>query len=375
MAIAVWTSFEQLTTDGLAVLNGGSVTVYLANTTTLVSLYTADDLTGAAANPITLDSAGRHPMRYMAAAKYKILIKDSLGNTIDTYDNIDPMVPLGSGVLAIVNGGTGASTGPAAIANLGGATATEVADLAADVAALTGALVSTDAGAAADPIIDAFRDSPSPAPSDNIGQIQFNGRDSVGNKQLYASITGSITTATSGAEDGRLIIQTVSAGAATTKVNIGAVGVAISALDVTANLTAATASGGFIATQAEQETGTAVDKLVTPGRQQFHQSAAKMWGYVTVSGGTPTLQSPSYNITSITDTAAGRLTVTIATDFSSANWALCPGPGITGESVGVTINWDSGAFAAGSFEIRSRRSSDGALTDPGAWSFAGFGDL
>ena len=61
-------------------LNGGSVTVYLAGTTTPVSLFTADDLTGAAANPIVLDSAGRSAMRYMAAAKYKTLIKDSAGN-------------------------------------------------------------------------------------------------------------------------------------------------------------------------------------------------------------------------------------------------------------------------------------------------------
>lgn len=144
MAISPFTCFEQLTTDGLVVLNGGSVTVYLAGTTTLVSLFTADDLTGAAANPITLDSAGRHAMRYFAAVKYKILIKDSAGTTIDTYDNIDPAVPLGTGVLAISNGGTGASTAGAAITNLGGATAAEVADIAAELATLSGTLSSVE---------------------------------------------------------------------------------------------------------------------------------------------------------------------------------------------------------------------------------------
>lgn len=134
MAISPWTCFEQLTNDSLAVLNGGSVTVYLANTTTLVDLFTADDLTGAAANPITLDSAGRHAMRYFAAAKYKTLVKDSLGNTITTRDNIDPAVPLGSGTLAVANGGTGAATAGAARTNLGAASTTELADLAASIA-------------------------------------------------------------------------------------------------------------------------------------------------------------------------------------------------------------------------------------------------
>lgn len=49
-------------------------------------------------------------------------------------------------------------------------------------------------------------------------------------------------------------------------------------------------------------------------------SHARFWAYVTVSGGTPTLAA-SFNVTSITDTGPGLLTVTIATDFATANWA------------------------------------------------------
>jgi len=78
-------------------------------------------------------------------------------------------------------------------------------------------------------------------------------------------------------------------------------------------------SGGvtdIAATQAEQETGTSVVKYVTSGRQQYHASAAKAWGYST-SGGTV---SGSYNITSVTDGGSGILTFNFTVAMSSANY-------------------------------------------------------
>src|SRR6185295_9769716 len=72
------------------------------------------------------------------------------------------------------------------------------------------------------------------------------------------------------------------------------------------------------AAQADQETGTSAVKFVTPSVQQYHPSACKVWA--AISGDGATLQA-SYNVTSITDTGAGDVAITIATDFSSANWA------------------------------------------------------
>lgn len=118
MAATVFTSLLQLHDDSGDPLDGGSVTVYQDETTTLISLFSSDDLTGAAANPITLDAAGRHAMRYFTAESYKVLIKNSAGTTLYTRDNIDPSVPLGTGVLAVANGGTGASTAAAARTSL-----------------------------------------------------------------------------------------------------------------------------------------------------------------------------------------------------------------------------------------------------------------
>lgn len=136
------------------------------------------------------------------------------------------------------------------------------------------------------------------------------------------------------------------------------------------------------ATQAEQETGTATNKYVSPGRQHSHPSAAKCWAYVTVSGGTPTLQT-SFNITSITDTGVGQLTITIGTDFSSANWASAfTYQGTTAGSQLLASNTGEGSVASGGkaagsilLEVHEPGTgTSGDLVDPGAWNFVGYGD-
>jgi len=82
-------------------------------------------------------------------------------------------------------------------------------------------LTSTDASAAAAPTIDLYRDSASPAASDTLGEIEFNGEDSAGNKQTYGLIHGSILSPTSTAEQGQLHFETATAGALTEKMIIG----------------------------------------------------------------------------------------------------------------------------------------------------------
>lgn len=147
MSVAVFTSFAPQFDNSGSVLSGGSVTVYQAGTTTPITLKTASDLSGsAAANPIPLNSAGRHTngMMYMALQAYKVVLKNSVGTTIATLDNIDPGVAIGTGALAIANGGTSATSAPAALTALGGATAASVADVAAEVAALSGTLASSE---------------------------------------------------------------------------------------------------------------------------------------------------------------------------------------------------------------------------------------
>ena len=98
-----------------------------------------------------------------------------------------------------------------------------VADLTAGRSfnALGMTLTSTDAGATAAPILDLYRDSASPAATDTLGEIEFNGEDSAGNKQTYGVIHGSILSPTSTAEQGQLHFETATAGALTEKMIIG----------------------------------------------------------------------------------------------------------------------------------------------------------
>lgn len=68
-------------------------------------------------------------------------------------------------------------------------------------------LLSTDAGAAAGPKLDVYRNSASPAASDVMGAVEFNGEDSGSNKTLYSQIYSTIIDPTNGSEDGRMVLE------------------------------------------------------------------------------------------------------------------------------------------------------------------------
>jgi hypothetical protein len=97
-------------------------------------------------------------------------------------------------------------------------------------------LTSTDAGATAAPLLDLYRDSASPAANDIIGEIEFNGEDSAGNKQAYGLIHASILSPTSGAEQGQLHFETATAGALTEKMIIGTTNLVINEIGAVFNM-------------------------------------------------------------------------------------------------------------------------------------------
>ena len=118
------------------------------------------------------------------------------------------------------------------------------------------------------------------------------------------------------------------------------------------------------ASQAELEAGSSTTKYTTPGRQQYHPSAAKFFLRATINGGIDT----SYNITSISDTGTGVLGVTIGTDFSSSNYVVNV-TAADGNSRCCTLS----SLAAGSFSTFCFNTSNSA-TDPSQWLLSGFGD-
>lgn len=75
-----------------------------------------------------------------------------------------------------------------------------------------------------------------------------------------------------------------------------------------------------ITTQLFQEAVQSGIFLVTTGMQKYHPGSAKAHVEFDASSGTPTV-GVSYNVSSITDNAAGDFTVNFSTSFSSANYA------------------------------------------------------
>ena len=63
---------------------------------------------------------------------------------------------------------------------------------------------STDAGSSVGPTLDLFRNSATPADSDDIGRVLFRGEDSAGGTNTYAAIVAQIDDATNNTEDGSL---------------------------------------------------------------------------------------------------------------------------------------------------------------------------
>lgn len=125
------------------------------------------------------------------------------------------------------------------------------------------------------------------------------------------------------------------------------------------------------ASAAEMQTGTATNRIVVPGRVKDHPLSCKAWGVITYSGGTPTLRD-SENIAGITDTAQGRLTITIDVDFSSANYVVLFGIESDDVAEARIACVETGQRSAGSFRITMRTPSHTAY-DPAWVSFACFG--
>jgi len=66
----------------------------------------------------------------------------------------------------------------------------------------SGTLTSADAGSSAGPDFVLYRNSSSPADGDYIGQLQFKGKHDGGGDEIYAKVTGKISDASQGTEDG-----------------------------------------------------------------------------------------------------------------------------------------------------------------------------
>lgn len=140
--------------------------------------------------------------------------------------------------------------------------------------------------------------------------------------------------------------------------------------DITASgaLSGATAGGAVVATQANMETGTATNLLVSVGRQKFHPGHPKAW-VVFNGSGTPA-PTASFNVTSITDNGTGDYTINLTTGFSGAEYAGVLGGGANGEATTVTaIVGPKDATGQTTFRLNNT-----SVNDPGRVSAVFCGD-
>jgi len=107
----------------------------------------------------------------------------------------------------------------------------------------------------------------------------------------------------------------------------------------------------------------------TPAQHALYQeNVPKGWAMVTVSAGTPTL-ADSFNVSGITDTGAGQVTVTWDRDFANATYAVSVAldNGATGQFPGY------GNQLAGSVDALAQHVTL-ALTDPAGYHVIAIGD-
>ena len=136
-------------------------------------------------------------------------------------------------------------------------------------------LTDTDAGSSAGPEFKLFRNSSSPADADYLGQIKFAGESDTGVERNYAKITGKISDASNGTEDGIIEFAHIKAGSQNISARFKSTELQLlngTALSVDGNITATsdiTANGNIVGDNGTNITGiniiTATDIEATGG--------------------------------------------------------------------------------------------------------------
>ena len=198
-------------------------------------------------------------------------------------------------------------------------------------------LNSTDAGATAGPLLDLYRNSATPAASDTIGEIEFNGKDSAGNKQQYALIHGSILSPTSTTEQGQIHFETATAGASTEKMIIGTTNLVINDIGAVFNVRI---EGD---TDANLFYTDATNSRVGVGTVGPTEKLDVVGGNIRIDNGNLVIGTSGKGIDfSVTSSGTGTMTSELLADYEEGTWT--PVLAFGGASVGVTYAAQNGAY-------------------------------
>ena len=345
-------SGRQITNDAGTPQSGAKLYFYRETTTTALTVWTNDAASVAHANPVVCDSGGFVPLIYIDDTyDYKVVIKTSADVTLQTYDEI-PAPPAASTTgyypeLRNWYAKTNAQS-PVALTAADAGNAYEADTTAGNVEfdLPSAATVGNGKGFTFKKMIAA-----------NSMIIDQSGTETIDNSATAITVTNQYE-----------VVHIISNGAE------WYVSSRYYDTIVAARLPAASDTAAGIqenAIQSEMEAAASTTLTVTPGLLHNHPGVPKFWVRADVAAGTPSI-SASHNVTSITDTAVGRLTITIATDFSSVSWVCNPNIEYATGST-VTAFSSDGTIAAGTVEVACSKSGVG-LSDPTSWHVLGLGD-
>lgn len=222
---------------------------------------------------------------------------------------------------------------------------------------------SADAGATAGPLVTLYRNSATPAASDIVGKFLFNGKDSAGNTQEYASIETVIVDPISTTEDGQLDFYVTKAGARTKFASMTATATAFTgAASYTwdAPISVSSTAAGAVATLTRTDAGASSGPTLTLDRNSASPAAADQLGELLFLGRDAGAASQEYAriVARIEDTTAG------SEDGSLFLQAMLAGARQTYLSIGVNAAGIAAANAIGiilgqlSFPATQNPSSD-----------------
>lgn len=137
---------------------------------------------------------------------------------------------------------------------------------------------------------------------------------------------------------------------------------------LTGAMSAATVAGAAVATQANMEAASAVDLIVTPGRQHFHPGMAKGWAKIT--GATGAIDA-DYGVDSVARNGAGDYTLTWSTAFSSNDYVVTGAARLTTALVVVRVH----TLTTTTARVTVTKTSDGTEVDPTNLFVVAFGDI
>lgn len=320
---------------------------YVTGTTTAQDTYTAAGLGVANANPVVAGADGVFGDIYLAAKRYKVVIKDADDNTLRTWDPIDatsqliaasaapsPTYPFlryhntTDGFVYRRNAADNAWINEGAVDSVGNtASVTEV---------LTG--TETAKFVTPDSLAAIWQRGSNITPSAGSVSLPSTGGG------VFNIAAGNFSAISTG-QGGRKVLfvfggASVITHNATSMILPGGANITTEAGDVAefTNEAAADASGAnwrmtswqpdsasgtpipnYAASNAEQVTGSSLLKWVTPGTQHRHESAVKSW--LNYAHDTATVND-SYAVTSVDDDGAGLFGVNMSITFGNTTYAV-----------------------------------------------------